>query len=194
MSALPITPRHAAAVVHAALVLSFLIAGAPTADAQGPASAGFGPATPVPAQVSSLAWIAGQWKGTLNDRVIEQHWMTPLGPSMVGMYRNVRDDQPQLYELLAIEQDGEGVALRIKHFAPGAGLTGRQEKDQSMDHALVRLGNREAVFIGGAAASPARITFSRPDHDTLLIVVERMRDGAPAATEFRYTRVDTPRS
>lgn len=194
MNPFPIATHHAAAVVRAVLVLSFLLACAPRADAQGSASSGFGPVTPAVAQVSSLAWIAGQWKGTLNDRVIEQHWMTPLGPSMVGMYRNVRDEQPQLYELLAIEQDGAGVALRIKHFAPGAGLTGRQEKDQSMDHLLVRVGQREAVFVGGGPGSPARITFSRPDADTLLIVVERVRDGAPAATAFRYTRVDTPRS
>ncbi len=63
-----------------------------------------------------------------------------------------------------------------------------------MDHRLVRLGEREAVFEGGAAASPARITFSRPGPDSLLIIVERMRDGALAATEFKYSRVETPRS
>jgi hypothetical protein len=153
-----------------------------------------GAAPPARAEVAQLAWIAGPWRGTLGDRIIEQHWMEPLGNSMIAMYRNLRDNQAQLYELLAIEQDGAGVTLRIKHFAPGAGLTGRQEKDQSVDHPLVRLGDRVAVFEGGAAGSPARITFSRPDADSLLIVVERMRDGARTATEFRYARVTAPRS
>src|SRR5688572_21205463 len=111
-----------------------LLATAAVAEAQGTGS-------PVPAKASvdQVAWISGAWSGTLGDRTIEQHWMTPLGTSMVGMYRSIRDNKVTLYELLAIEQDGEGLALRIKHFAPGAGLVSQEAKDESANHALVSI-------------------------------------------------------
>ena len=141
------------------------------------------------ATVAQLAWIAGPWAGTLNDRTIEQHWMTPLGGSMVGMYRSIRENRVTLYELLAIEQAGDEVYLRIKHFAPGAGLVSQEAKEQSADHVLVKAEGRTAVFEGGTPASPVQVTFNSPDADTLTITVARQRDGKPVATDFKYRRV-----
>lgn len=141
------------------------------------------------ASVAQLGWIAGLWTGTLGDRTIEQHWLAPLGTSMVAVYRNVQGERPMLYELLTLEQEGDGVVLRIKHFAPGPGLVGRQEKDESVNHPLVALDGQTAVFEGGLpGAAPARITFRRVDADHLTITVARLREGAPVATEFKYTR------
>ena len=94
-----------------------------------------------------------------------------------------------LYELLAIEQEGEGVVLRIKHFAPGPGLVSREAKDESANNRLVSLEGRTAVFDGGDAANPVRITFNSPDSATLNIISERQRDGKPVATEFKYKRI-----
>ena len=158
------------------------------------ATAGHGqtaPAAPAraAASVEQLAWIAGAWNGTLGDRIIEQHWSKPLAGSIVAMYRSVQQDKVTLYELLAIEQEGTGVVLRIKHFAPGAGLAGREAKDQSIDHELISLEGRAAVFQGVDPASPTRVTFRSPDANTLNITVERTRDGKTVATEFRYSRI-----
>lgn len=152
------------------------------------AQAPIGGAPAAKATVSQLAFIAGPWTGTLGDRTIEQHWSAPLGNSMVAMYRNVQDGQARLYELLVIEQDGEGVALRIKHFAPGVGLVGRQAKEEAVNHKLVRVEGQTAVF-EGTGENPTRVTFTRTSPDALSIVVERMRDGAPVATTFPYTRI-----
>ena len=148
-------------------------------------------ATPVPvkATVQQLEWIAGAWSGTLGDRTIEQHWSAPAGNSIVAMYRSIRNNQVTLYELLAIEQEGDAVVLRIKHFAPGPGLVGREAKDESVNHTLVRLDGRTAVFQGTGGDNPAKVTFTNPDPQSLTIVVERMRDGAPVSTEFKYTRL-----
>jgi hypothetical protein len=115
--------------------------------------------------------------------------MTPLGGSMVAMYRSIRENKATLYELLAIEQDGEGLVLRIKHFAPGAGLVGQEAKDESATHALVSLDNRKAVFEASTATGPVRVTFTSPDPAALKIVVERQRDGKPVATDFNYKRI-----
>jgi len=148
--------------------------------------------TPARASVDQLGFIAGQWRGTLNDRTIEQHWMAPAAGAMVGMYRSIRESKATLYELLAIEQDAEQVMLRIKHFTPGAGLVSQEAKEQSADHVLIKLEARTAVFAGGAAGAPVRVTFDSPDASTLNITVERQREGKPVATEFKYKRIAQP--
>ncbi len=134
--------------------------------------------------MDQLAWVTGAWTGTLGDRTVEQHWSAPLGGSIIAMYRSIQANKATLYELLAIEQEGEGVVLRIKHFAPGPGLVSREAKDESANNRLVSLEGRTAVFHGGDAANPVRITFKSPDSATLNIVSERQRDGKPVATEF----------
>ena len=183
---------------EAALCAMMLVGGAVRASAQpqpAPATAAPVPPAPAPsaktpplkATVEQLAWVAGAWRGTLGARTVEQHWSAPLGNSIVAMYRSVQDDRALLYELLAIEQEGDGVFLRIKHFAPGPGLVGREAA--SVDHALVRVSENSAVFEGTSTDNPARITFTKPNPDTLTIVVERKPDGTPVSTEFKYTRL-----
>jgi hypothetical protein len=152
-------------------------------------AAAIGSAPRAKATLEQVAWIAGPWSGMLGDRRIEQHWMAPAANSMVAMYRSIQKEKATLYELLAIEQDGESLVLRIKHFAPGPGLAGREGKDESIDHALVRVDGRTAVFEGTATENPARVTFTSPDPNTLTITVERMRDGKLVPTDFRYSRI-----
>lgn len=159
-----------------------------SAQTAAPAAGAIGSAPRAKAALAQVAFIAGPWGGMLGDRKIEQHWMTPAATSMVGMYRSIQNDKATLYELLAIEQDGDGLMLRIKHFVPGAGLAGREEKDASIDHALVRVDGRTAVF-EGIGENPSRVTFTSPDANTLTITVERMRDGKLVPTDFKYTRV-----
>lgn len=146
-------------------------------------------APPVKATVDQLAWVAGAWTGTLSDRTIEQHWSAPLGGSIIAMYRSIQANRATLYELLALEQDGEGVVLRIKHFAPGPGLVGQEAKDESRNHSLISLDGRTAVFEAPAAGGPVRITFRSPDPGALNITLARQRDGAPVTTEFKYKRI-----
>jgi hypothetical protein len=161
--------------------------------AAGPAGAqATAPAAPVKATVEQLAWVAGAWTGTLGQRTVEQHWSAPLGGSIIAMYRSITANKATLYELLAIEQEGDSVVLRIKHFAPGPGLVGQEAKDESVNQTLVKLEDRLAVFEGGTPASPVRITFSSPDTATLNITVERQRNGAPVSTEFKYKRITRP--
>lgn len=155
-----------------------------------PAPAGQHPGiTPAKARIGELAWIAGAWTGMLGERTIEQHWSAPLAGSIVAMYRSIQGGRPTLYELLAIEQEGEGLVLRIKHFTPGQGLVGQEAKDQSNDNTLVSIDGKTATFQGGSADSPVQIRFNSPDPDALNITVTRQRSGAPAATEFKYRRI-----
>jgi hypothetical protein len=171
-------------VMRAAVCGLLLIGASANLYAQAPGTAPAAKAT-----VDQLAWVAGAWTGTVGDRTVEQHWSAPASGTIMAMYRSIRGGKVTLYELLAIEQEGDGVVLRIKHFAPGPGLVGQEAKDESMNHPLVKIDGKLAVFEGGAAASPARITFTSPDANTLNIVVERQRDGKPVSTEFKYKRI-----
>ena len=171
-----------ARTIAAGLIAVLCIAAPARAQAPVPVSA-------AAATIDQVAWISGAWTGTLNDRTIEQHWMTPLAGSMVAMYRSIRDNKPTLYELLAIEQEGTSLVLRVKHFAPGPGLVSQEAKDESSNHTLVSLGDRKAVFEASTPTGPVRITFTSPDPSALSIVVERQRDGKPVATDFKYKRV-----
>lgn len=172
-----------------AAMCGVLVIGMAVAAAQTPAPGAAVAPAGMKAAVDQLSWVAGPWRGTLNDRTIEQHWMSPLGGSLVGMYRSIRDNRASLYEILTMEQQGDEVFLRIKHFAPGPGLVSQEAKDQSADHVLVKLEARTAVFEGSAGGNPVRVTFNSPDQDTLNITVERQREGKPVATEFKYKRI-----
>ena len=148
-----------------------------------------GSAPAAKATIQQVAFIAGAWTGTLGDRTIEQHWMQPLGTSMVAMYRNVQGTDPKLYELLAIEQEGDSLVLRIKHFTPGPGLAGRQPQAESINHKLVKVDERTAIF-EGTGENPNRVTFTRKSAEALDITVERIRDGQPVSTVFAYRRIE----
>lgn len=172
-------------LLRAALCGVLLVTGSATTYAQ----TAIGASAPAKATVNQLNWVTGAWTGSLGDRTIEQHWSAPVAGSIIAMYRSIRADKPVLYELLAIENEGEGVVLRIKHFTPGAGLVSQEAKDESMNHPLVSLDGRTAVFEGGVAANPVRVTFRSPDPGTLNITVDRNRDGKLVSTEFKYTRI-----
>ena len=134
-------------VTAAALVGTTAAASAQTA----PATAGaIGSAPRAKATLDQVAWIAGPWEGMLGDRKIEQHWMAPAAELDGGDVSQHPEGSRDALELLAIEQDGEALILRIKHFVPGPGLAGREAKDESIDHALVRVDGRTAVFEGPA--------------------------------------------
>jgi hypothetical protein len=163
---------------------------APAARSTGARTTGArGDAPPAKATLKQLAWIAGPWGGTSGDRHVEQHWMAPAGHSMLGMFRYVLQDHTELYELLAIEEDAGSIVLRIKHFVPGAGLTGKQAVDESLNHSLIRVEGRTAVFEEDFGDSRGRITFSSPSPNTLMVRVERISNGVPSSTEFKYTRI-----
>lgn len=94
--------------------------------------------------LSELAWFAGVWIGEEADQVIEEHWSTPRGNCLVGMFRLIQEGAPRFYELMIIEVEKDEVVFRIKHFNPG--LVGWEEKQESVAYSLVRLSEGEAAF------------------------------------------------
>ena len=96
------------------------------------------------ASPADLGWLTGNWLGRNGEDPVEEHWSPLCGNTLMGMMRWVKDDRVFFYELITVEQEGELVLLRIKHFY--LKLVGWEEKDSAHEFVLVQLKGQEAVF------------------------------------------------
>lgn len=87
-------------------------------------------ATGDPAQLDSMAWLAGRWVGTGLGGEVEEIWSPPRNGQMLGMFRFINDDKILLCELLTLTEVDGRLELKVKHFGPD--LTGWEEKDESV--------------------------------------------------------------
>ncbi|HKZ81681.1 MAG TPA: DUF6265 family protein [Pyrinomonadaceae bacterium] len=78
-----------------------------------------------PASIAAVSWIAGHRRAAALGGVCEEIWSEPVGNSMVGMFRFVKDGKVVFYELMTIEED-KSLVLKIKHFNPD--LSGWERK------------------------------------------------------------------
>src|SRR5262245_27101459 len=68
------------------------------------------PAAPKTTRVADLAWMTGNWHDR-TDGWSEETWTPPRAGAMHGMCRIGEDASRAIYEILLLEDDGEGVAL-----------------------------------------------------------------------------------
>ena len=90
---------------------------APAAPAAAPGSTA--PATPgsggaaAPGEggvtLDALGWLAGCWRGSVNQRVFREQWLPLAGGMMLGAGQTVTQGRTQDYEYLRIESRAEGV-------------------------------------------------------------------------------------
>ncbi len=145
-----------------------------------PASA----ADKTPATLDDLAWIAGHWQGQKDGDLLDEQWSAPMGGTILGMFRWIKDGRVQMYELLAIELGPEGKpVLLLRHFNPG--LIGWEDKEGAWRYPLTGGGPREAVFTRPDGGT--RMIFRRTSEATLVVLLERQKDGKPVTDEFVYT-------
>lgn len=137
--------------------------------------------------VSGLAWMAGRWRGEADSTRLEEHWSTPAGDCMMGMFRAVRSGHVRAYEFMSLEQDMGGVLLRIKRYDPG--LVGKEEREKSLLFRLARSSGKEAVFEYEGPESPKRLTYRRAGRDSMYVRLERVQMGEHRVMDFRFVRV-----
>jgi len=129
--------------------------------------------------VEKLDWLAGSWKGEGLGGVVEEQWSAASAGSLIGTFKLSSEGEPSFYEIFVISDDGDGVALKLKHFNPD--MTGWEEKDDFVTFPLVKLGEREAYFGG--------LTYRSPSPDKLLIFLAMRRGGKLEEVEFSFDRV-----
>ncbi|NKI30876.1 DUF6265 family protein [Croceivirga thetidis] len=98
------------------------------------------------ATLEQVAWVAGHWKGEAFGGVAEEIWSEPLGESMMFVFRLVNDGKVSFYESGHIKQVGETIIMQLKHF--DGSLKGWEEKDQTVDFKLVKIGEDKVFFEG----------------------------------------------
>jgi hypothetical protein len=93
---------------------------------------------------ADLAWLTGNWQGRVGDDWVEENWGSLRGNSLVATFRWVKNGQVLFYEIEVLEQDGDLVFLRIKHF--DAKLVGWEERERPHEFVLVEVNDEGAVF------------------------------------------------
>jgi hypothetical protein len=133
------------------------------------------PRDPIFATVQDLAWMEGQWCGTLSGDTVEEHWSGPAADSIMGMFRWISDGKVTFYELLAIESEDGRLTMRIKHFHPG--LKGWEEKDAAFTLDLTSLEGPRSVWFKRGSGAPLWLIYERIDSQ--LIARFEKADGVP---------------
>lgn len=68
------------------------------------------------AALKQLDWLAGHW--ITEDGAAEEGWFAPKGGAMPGLFRWVMPEGRTVLEYLVIEDSGDGLTLRFKHYNP----------------------------------------------------------------------------
>jgi len=96
------------------------------------------------ANINSLSFIVGHWKGEAFGGITEEIWTPPLGGSMMCTFKLVIDDQVKFYEIETISSIDGSLILRLKHFH--SNLKGWEEKDETVDFKLVKVSDDKIYF------------------------------------------------
>jgi len=136
---------------------------------------------------AALGWLTGSWVGRNGPDRVEEHWAPLAGNSLVGTFRWVKGDAVHFYELLAVEQDGDGVRLRIKHFDPK--LVGWEERERAAEWLLVHLGEREAAFLELDVSAVRWAIYRREGDDRLVSYFASETEEITDTGLFAYDRV-----
>ncbi len=82
-----------------------------------------------PQELAALGFMSGQWVCVNpNKSVNREHWMSPLGATMLGMFQQMRADGiPTLYELTAIVVEKNEVVLYHRHLHRKLGIDERRK-------------------------------------------------------------------
>jgi Domain of unknown function (DUF6265) len=132
------------------------------------------------ATVSDFAWLAGHWRGEGLGGQCEEIWSEPLAGTMMGSFRLVKSDRVEFYEMMVLVPEGDGIALKVKHFTEG--FTGWEEKNDSVSFVLESVDGRSARFRG--------LTMER-DSDRLEVRVRiKHKDGTVRDEPFVFRRYD----
>lgn len=135
--------------------------------------------------IDDLGWLTGTWSGEIGDDVVEEVWTEPAVGCLAGVFRWMQTGAVHLYEILAIEEESDGLILRIRHFDPGLAAWA-SESEGPKAWRLVELEGRRAVFENPDMAFPRRVVYERLDDRTLLARIEGRKASGAAELEFRF--------
>ncbi|MBW3670161.1 MAG: hypothetical protein KY432_00655 [Acidobacteria bacterium] len=132
-----------------------------------------------------LEMIVGTWQGGDGDVLIEEIWSRPASGQLIGMFRMIRGNESQFYELMTIEPLDDGWVMYMRHFSPG--LEAWEDKSGALVFDLTEVSERRIVFDQREAET--NLIYER-EEDELTVILEKEVDGAWKRTPFRYRLVE----
>ena len=61
------------------------------------------------ASIEDVAWIAGHWRGEAFGGITEEIWSPPMGKSIMGMFRLIKEGKVDFYEMEIIVEENGGL-------------------------------------------------------------------------------------
>ena len=130
-----------------------------------------------PATTTDLAFMSGCWKFERNGRTVEEHWLAPLGGTLMGVSRTVAGGKTVEYEFLQIRDLPEGLTYTAKPSGQPEASFRIQSKTAD-----------EVVFENPTHDFPQRIRYRRGS-DALHARIEGTLDGKPRGIDYMFVRV-----
>lgn len=133
--------------------------------------------------LAALAWLAGCYKGTANQREFREQWLPLRGDLLVGASHTVAQGRTQDFSQLRVEPRADGVYYVI--------TPGRQPE------AAFRLSGQESdgpdrifTFTTASSGFPQRIVYRRATEGWLYVHVEGRVGGDERRVIYPMRRVD----
>jgi hypothetical protein len=131
-----------------------------------------------PSEVAKLSWLAGCWAQRAGTRLTEEHWMAPIGGTMVGMSRSSDAGVVKAWEALRIVTEGAKVSYLAQ---PNGGAP--------TAFPATTLNDSMAVFDNPAHDFPQRIAYRRVNADSVVATISATRDGRTRGQNIPMGRV-----
>jgi hypothetical protein len=134
-----------------------------------------------PARIQDFAFLTGRWEGPGLGGETDEVWSGPGAGTMTGTFRLIQASKVVFYEFFALEEHEGTVALRLKHFNPGPGLPGWEERDKETSFRLVKVGTDTIWFHG--------LTYAGSGDELVIHLALRGSDQVLREGVFRMRRV-----
>ncbi|MBX7114547.1 MAG: SRPBCC domain-containing protein [Myxococcaceae bacterium] len=140
-----------------------------------------------PANPGELGWLAGSWRGIIDNMSIEEHWAFG-GESLLGVYRRAKDGNGVFHELMVIERDGSEVALRLRTFGPGLSALRRQEGELRSFY-LHTFTASSADFVDARGGDTTSLSYTRQGETLTVLLKKTDTRGRSTSTTYAFKRL-----
>ena len=133
--------------------------------------------------VAPLAWLAGCWQGSVNQRDFREQWLPYRGGMLVGAGQQVMKGAMQDYEFLRIE--ARSGAVYFSQFGGDRNETSFRLESTTTD-------DKDTIFTFANASSgfPAHLVYRRGTDGWLYETIEGSLNGADKKVIYPLRRVD----
>ena len=133
--------------------------------------------------VAPLAWLAGCWQGSVNQRDFREEWLPFRGGMLVGAGQQVMQGAMQDYEFLRIEARPEGVFFT---------QFGGDRRETSFRLESTTTDDKDTIFTFANTAStfPAHLVYRRGTEGWLYETIEGPLAGGDKKVIYPLRRVD----